>query len=379
MSAIELELELKKYRELFASFDLDGNGKIDVNELDVGLKESGMDRRRASVIKMIDGVDTDNDGMLDFEEFLNLIQSEQLATLFANEERAELQRQQSTASLQNIYGQTPTPPETEESVKAGLAQLQVELDAIGDKKKKGFNLALEKCPHLIDNAFLLMFLRTEVFHAGRAAQRLVTYWDKRIQLFGETKAFMRLTLDEALADDSVALSLGYLRSTGHSDSTGRAILFMDFSQEGKADYTAFSLVRAVWYAVHVALEDEKAQKGGMVILVKPAEDLRQWDVKTSKEMSGNMAGALPLRLGCFHCCHPPSFINIILKISRLFMPKKLRSRIRTHKGTNEEVIDSLAAYDIPKSALPDIWGGNLKIECCSEWLEARRLIESSRD
>ena len=158
--------ELKKYRELFASLDLGGNGKIDVNELDVGLKDSGMNRRRASVVKMIDGVDTDNDGVLDFEEFLNLIQSEQLATLFANEERAELQRQQSTSSLQNIYGQTPTPPETEESVKAGLAQLQIELDTIGDKKKKGFNQALEKCPHLIDNAFLLMFLRTEVFDAG---------------------------------------------------------------------------------------------------------------------------------------------------------------------------------------------------------------------
>ena len=73
----------------------------------------------------------------------------------------------------------------------------------------------------------------------------MAYWDKRIELFGETKAFMRLTLDEALADDSVALSLGYLRPTGQSDSTGRAILFMDFSQEGTADYTAFSLIRTV--------------------------------------------------------------------------------------------------------------------------------------
>ena len=102
----------------------------------------------------------------------------------------------------------------------------------------------------------------------------MTYWDKRIELFGETKAFMRLTLDEALADDSVALSLGFLRPTDHSDSTGRAILFMDFSQEGTADYTAFSLIRTVWYAFHVALEDEKAQKEGMVILVKPVDFLR---------------------------------------------------------------------------------------------------------
>jgi len=374
MSASDQKIE--KYRELFTCFDVDGNGKIDANELDIGLRNAGMSRRRESVIKMIDDVDTDNDHELDFDEFLNLIQSEQLTGLFEGEMTQALEWQQSTVGLQSIYGQCPTPPETEESVKTGLARLQIELEGI--KKKKGFNQALQKCPHLIDDDFLLMFLRTEVFHAGRAAQRLVTYWDKRIEIFGETKAFMRLTLDEALTDDSVALSLGYLRPTGRSDSAGRAILFMDFSQEGKADYTSFSLVRTVWYAIHVALEDENAQKEGMVIVVKCCDSLRQWSVKTSKEMAGNMQGALPFRLGCFHVCHPPSFVNALLLITRLLLPKKLRSRIRKHKGTHEEVIDSLATYCIPNSAVPDIWGGELNLEGHSEWLEARRSTENGR-
>jgi len=239
--------------------------------------------------------------------------------------------------------------------------------------------ALDKCPHLIDDKCLLMFLRTEVFDAGCAAQRLVTYWDKRIEIFGETKAFMRLTLDEALADDSVALSLGYLQPTGQSDSTGRAILFMDFSQEGKADYTPFSLVRTVWYAIHVALEDETTQKEGIVFVVKPVDVIRQWSIKTSSILAKNMQGALPFRLGCLQVCHPPSHINIILKITRLLLPKKLRSRIREHKGTHEEVIDFLAIYGIPKSAVPDIWGGEHKVDGYSEWLEARRLIENVCD
>ena len=159
-----------------------------------------------------------------------------------------------------------------------------------------------------------------------------------------------------IADDSVALSLGYLRPTGQSDSTGRAILFMDFSQEGKADYTSFSLIRTVWYAIHVALEDENARKEKVAIVVKCCDFLRQWSVKTSKEMAGNMQGALPFRLGYFQMCHPPSFIKTILNIMRLLLPKKLRSRIRQHKGTHEEVIDSLATYGIPKSAIPDISG-----------------------
>lgn len=166
MSASEEDEEIEKFREMFACIDADGSGKIDVTELSIGLRDKGMNRRRASIIKMIDNVDTDNDQELDFDEFLNLVQSEKLASLFSSEEKQELERQQSTVGLQNIYGQTPTPTETEECVKTGLGQLQAEIDAIGDDEKKGFNQALEKCPHLIDDDFLLMFLRTEVFHAG---------------------------------------------------------------------------------------------------------------------------------------------------------------------------------------------------------------------
>ena len=207
----------------------------------------------------------------------------------------------------------------------------------------------------------------------------MAYWDKRIELFGKTKAFMRLTLDGALADDSVALSLGYLRPTGCSDLAGRPILFMDFSADSKADCTAFSFIRTVWYAIHVALEDEKAQKEGIVILVKTCDSLRQSNLKIRKEMAENLKGTLPFRLGCFQICHPPAFINVVLKIAHLLLPNKLRSRVRTHKGTHQEVIDSLATYGIPKAALPDIWGGELKLEGHSEWLTARRSAEKSCD
>ena len=186
---------------------------------------------------------------------------------------------------------------------------------------------------------------------------------------------MRLTLDDALADDSVALSLGYLQPTGQNDSAGRAIVFMDFSQEGKADYTQFSLIRTVWYAIHVALEDGKAQKEGVVILTKTVENLQQWDIKNSMKLAGHMKGALPFRLGCIHLCHSPPIVKSILKIAKFFLGK-LRSRVRVHEGTHKEVIDSLATYGIHKSAVPNIWDGEFKTEAHSEWLEARRMIES---
>ena len=133
MSASASKEEIELYRKLFSSFDLDGNGKISVNELEVGLRVHGEDRRRASIIKMIEKVDTDNDQELDFDQFLSLIQSEQLARLFEEGKKQDLQRQQSVTGLQNIYGQTPTPPKTEKYIKSGLDQLQVKLDALKEK------------------------------------------------------------------------------------------------------------------------------------------------------------------------------------------------------------------------------------------------------
>ena len=90
---------------------------------------------------------------------------------------------------------------------------------------------------------------------------------------------MRLTLDEALADDSVALSLGYYIPTGQSNSCGRGIVFMDLFQEGKVDYA--SLIRVFWYGVHVALEDENTQKYGFVTVIKSADSIQQWDYKVT--------------------------------------------------------------------------------------------------
>ena len=87
------EDEIGKYRELFAAFDLDRNVKIDVNELQIGLRDHDMDRHQVSVIKMIDDVKIDSNQELDFDKFLNLIQSKQFARLFVVEERQELKRQ----------------------------------------------------------------------------------------------------------------------------------------------------------------------------------------------------------------------------------------------------------------------------------------------
>jgi len=64
----------------------------------------------------------------------------------------------------DIYGQVH-PTETPELVAEKLAALDVELDKIPAEKKPQYQLALEKCPQLVDQDVKLQFLRCEVFNA----------------------------------------------------------------------------------------------------------------------------------------------------------------------------------------------------------------------
>lgn len=74
-----------------------------------------------------------------------------------------------------------------------------------------------------------------------AADRFANYWKTRLELFGKDKAFLRMSLSEAVKDDLNALRAGVYRLLP-SDSSGRPLLYMDPSLNTGVDYTAESLV-----------------------------------------------------------------------------------------------------------------------------------------
>jgi hypothetical protein len=119
-----------------------------------------------------------------------------------------------------------------------------------------------------------------------AAQRITNYWNRRIDLFGEDRAFKPLHLgkdgvlsvasgiDSDTGDDGAyakhmlkGLSLGFIRPTQTHDSGGRAILFGDPSRLVGYDKTnneeRMGVARAMWLVIHqVIVGDVWAQKLG---------------------------------------------------------------------------------------------------------------------
>ncbi|KAL6187533.1 hypothetical protein ACLB2K_038931 [Fragaria x ananassa] len=60
---------MQNLRDAFSVYDKDGNGSISAEELFEVLKSLGDECSLAECRKMIDGVDADGDGMINFEEF----------------------------------------------------------------------------------------------------------------------------------------------------------------------------------------------------------------------------------------------------------------------------------------------------------------------
>lgn len=89
MSLSELdESTISELKDVFSSFDLDGDGMITTKELGIVLKHLGMNPSDAELHDMIDAVDSDGNGTIDFPEFLNMMSSK-IADLGTEEEIRE--------------------------------------------------------------------------------------------------------------------------------------------------------------------------------------------------------------------------------------------------------------------------------------------------
>mmetsp|Transcript_879 Transcript_879/g.1336 ORF Transcript_879/g.1336 Transcript_879/m.1336 type:complete len:287 (-) Transcript_879:304-1164(-) len=270
------------------------------------------------------------------------------------------------------YGQTFV-DETKELLSSKLKELDQVLEKQKEDSKRCYTLAIKKCPQEVDEKFKLKHLRCEVFRVKDAARRIIKYWCKRVEIFGNTKAFLPMTLDGALRDDTASLNISIMRDTHCKDDGGRAILFYDPSRLPKKDkYDAFSMTRALWYTLHCCIEDEEVQRKGCVIIGHP-KHAEKPDFTLEKLQVDCLRGCIPIRIGAIHLCHPPWFFELIWPVMRLIIGSLLRKRVKVHSGDDNELLTKLEIeYGISPETVPtDMAGGKLKLDHVS-WLEDRR-------
>merc|ERR1711957_315147 len=67
------EDEIEEIKEAFDLFDNDGSGAISVNELTSAMKSLGFDVKHAVVFNMVEDLDADGSGEIEFSEFLEVM------------------------------------------------------------------------------------------------------------------------------------------------------------------------------------------------------------------------------------------------------------------------------------------------------------------
>jgi hypothetical protein len=276
----------------------------------------------------------------------------------------------------DVYGQLH-PVETPELMQSKLEEFQHQFDQLPIEERQWAQQATETNPNLTTPDFKLMFLRCEVFNADLAAQRYASYWKKRVEILGPDRAFLPFTLDQALKDPNIqtAFHMGVMTLLDQvHDPSGRAIVYFDPSQYDRSKYTLATILPALWYVLHAALETTTAQQRGLIFIGDPGRaKLSQFDRVVTKELISSLRGILPVRLSAYHLVHPPSFVKIILPIVKLFMSERMKKRIIVHTGKEEVVLQNLETkYGLTRDMLPTTIGGKYNVQH-SLWAQQRQL------
>ncbi|KAL3759979.1 hypothetical protein ACHAWU_000602 [Discostella pseudostelligera] len=261
------------------------------------------------------------------------------------------------------WSTTYRPDETPDFLLKSHRLLLDEIDKLPNEKKAGWLMAREKCdPTLVGEDHRLMFLRCELFNIELAAQRIANYWNRRIELFGNDRAFKPLHLGE----DGAITPINDNDDSDNGQFGGRAILFADPSRFAGYDKNnndeRMGVVRALWLIFHsVIMGNDLVQKLGVVVVVFPHHaKISIIDRKLIKMNIESLSGCLPIRVGGFHICHPPWFFGkFVYPIMKVVMPSRMSKRIRVHVGSEEKVLENLKQFGLEKKALPSDIGGDI--------------------
>lgn len=267
-----------------------------------------------------------------------------------------------------------------------LRQLQTVVEVLPDGEKSAFLRALEVAPDLVfTESDPLRFLRFTNFNVDPAARSLVLYWQRRLDVFGTTKAFLPLLVmggaNSALSPEIIdEVRTGRLAFLPH-DSQGCTVLCGDVSRNAEFDINVRR--QALFYRFQIMSENEISQKEGYVFLMILSEF--KFDPSQSESLK-LLLGAFPVRAKAWHLvsCIPSwnrsCLVQTFVKgLMRLF--GHLIRQHNTHFYTSDEkdeILERLKSHGFSREKLPECLGGAWKYEQVSDWLVERKKIERQR-
>ena len=286
----------------------------------------------------------------------------------------------------NVYGGESTagpdsPPPAPLSMDdcSRLAALDQHMMVLPAQSTAAYFRATAECPDEVSNERKLLFLQSEKNSVPLAAQRLALYWQYRLDGFGEDRCFEPMTLAGTMRDEAVNMvKSGLFQLMPNTDAAGRAIIFYRF---GKRDFSQFSVKQEVaWlsYLLEIVVQHKSLQSRGFVLLVDASIGTREhYSRKPSKYLQRALDGAFPIRMCSHHVCNANPFVTrVIFPVFQRIRSKKMRQRTRLHRGSGEDLLRSLATFNLPRDRLPTDIGRSVVLDI-KQFVLDRLSLEAS--
>ena len=111
---------------------------------------------------------------------------------------------------------------------------QLELELCSRQLSPAIDMAMKQSKNYVRSLYL-MFLRRDDFVVKDAADRMIRWFEAKLELFGPSNLGKDITLDDLDKRDMDALQLGFLQLLPFRDRSGRAILCKVFYHQQYAD------------------------------------------------------------------------------------------------------------------------------------------------
>jgi hypothetical protein len=169
---------------------------------------------------------------------------------------------------QEMHGVDDKVNETPEMLQTSMIALHTELETFKHHNYReglAFNTAEAMSRKYVHDPFLrIKFLRSEKFDAKKSAERMIKFFDTKMELFGKEKLCKDITLDDLDTDDMALLKSGSLQLLPTRDRSGRvASMTFFFERKHKVPENVVSQ-RSLFVVASIAeyeLADAKVENG----------------------------------------------------------------------------------------------------------------------
>jgi transcriptional regulator of aromatic amino acid metabolism len=149
-----------------------------------------------------------------------------------NTKLREMSVEERSDGLHDVHGVAENlPEETPKMIRAKVKEMNEALIASTSRSKSSVDTHAYDQAISLDRAYVerlkVPFLRAEGYNSGRAAARLIRFFDRKLELFGEEMLVKEITPRECFDDEEMeALQAGVVQILSHRDRVGRGVFLI---------------------------------------------------------------------------------------------------------------------------------------------------------